>query len=166
MTAPRRGGYTLMETAVSLSASAVLLLAMGSMMVLAGQALPDGQTRSSRAAEAARALDVLADDAVAATTVQAPAGSTWGCTVADRSGDGFEERGQYRLDSGALVRVWTEPSLTETKLVTGVASFTPTLFRTADNKEATVVEFVLVLQDMPGEPFRRSVALLNEPEVK
>lgn len=158
----RSRAFTLLETVVSMGSVSVLLLAMGSVMVVAGQALPSPDDRAARAVAASRALDIIADDLAVATGVTIHAGVGVEFTVPDRSGDAAEETVQCRLSGAELVRAWIDTASAKVVLLDGVSAFAPVAIQS--DGVTTGVELVITLADMPGEPFRRTVALLNEQE--
>ncbi|MEQ8770660.1 MAG: prepilin-type N-terminal cleavage/methylation domain-containing protein [Phycisphaerales bacterium] len=156
-----RRGFSLIELVVSLGVSTVLLLSMGSVMVLAARAVPETDNRAARAIEAARALELIADDLAYADRIAVSSGVA--CEVADRTGDGNPETVRFGIVDGTstLAAKWSDVATGATVLVEGVASFDVKL-EEADGA-AVAAEMVLTLLDMPDEPFRRRVALLNRP---
>ncbi len=158
----RARAFTLAEMAVSLSIATVLLVSMGSVMVLASRAIPDPDSRAARAIEAARALEIIADDLAYAQTIAVA--SRINATVADRNGDKADERVKYGVDvdTDELVAVWSDPDQRTLVLLDGVATFSAQAER--DGAATVAVTIEITLMDMPGEPFRRRVQLVNGPE--
>ncbi len=156
-----RRGFSLVEMLVSLGIAAVLLLSMGSVMVLASRAVPETDNRAARSIEAARALELIADDLAYAEAVSVSTGVAF--MVADRTGDGEPELIRFGVVEGtwALAAKWSAAESGATVLVQGVSAFDVTLEQ--DEGASVAAELVLTLSDMPDEPFRRRVALLNRP---
>jgi prepilin-type N-terminal cleavage/methylation domain-containing protein len=158
-----RRGFTLIELVVALSIASVLTLAMGSVLVVASRAAPAASDRMVRSAHAARALDVLADEATTAIGVQTfnPFGRV-DFTVPDRTGDGLPESVSVRASSGSIVLARSDVTANET-LVDGVSLFTVTA-STRDHR-ITRLDLEIRLADDYDNPIRRTVLLPNRPEV-
>ncbi|GJM18655.1 MAG: hypothetical protein DHS20C14_08680 [Phycisphaeraceae bacterium] len=155
-----RAGFTLIEMMVSLAVSSVLLLAMGSVMVLAARAIPDQDNRGARALEAARALEMIADDVAYAEELRFD--PRMKVVVADRTGDGTQEVVMYAVDADKILTAsWRDPTDRAVPLVDNVASCD---FKSEnDGTVLTAVTVTLTLADMPAEPFERRIALVNRP---
>lgn len=158
----KRRAFTLVEMIVSLAIATVLLVSMGSVMVLASRAIPQPQSRATRALDAARALEIIADDLAYAESITA--GGRVTATVSDRNGDKQPEQVIYGLQSGTstLVAAWEDPTLRTLVLLEDVSSFAVDL--ETDGAASVAVSIELTLTDMPAEPFRRRVQLVNRPE--
>ncbi len=87
--------FTLLELLVALTASTVLLGAMGSIFVLASRALPDNQVALTAGPAAARALDMICADVAYATSVSEGNATLLALTVPDRDRDGADEAIKY-----------------------------------------------------------------------
>ncbi|MFT5422468.1 MAG: prepilin-type N-terminal cleavage/methylation domain-containing protein [Phycisphaerales bacterium] len=119
----RRCGFTLIELLVAISASTVLISAMGSLIVLTSTALPSGDDRGSVSAGAAHTVQRIADDLTYATAVT-PASGSLRLVVPDRTGDSQPESVVYWLASGQVLKRGTSTSDTSAvTLLTGVSGF-------------------------------------------
>ena len=105
--------YTLVEVSVSLAIVAVLLVATGSAILLAGRAVPERASPAGRCVAAADALERLAADLTYATASSELGPSAITFTVPDRTGDGAGEVIRWAWD--------TRPGAPLTRSVNGSA---------------------------------------------
>lgn len=92
---PLRRGFTLLELTLSLALASVLMMAIGSAVVLASRAVPNGRGGPERAVAAAQELDALLSDLQYAARVESRSPTSIEVLVADRNGDGADERIRY-----------------------------------------------------------------------
>jgi type II secretory pathway pseudopilin PulG len=90
-----RGGFTLLELAVGAAVMSVILLALGSVMLIAGRALPQTQSVTGAIVAAAGAADQIACELRYATAINQQSATTIEFTVADRDGDSLPETIRY-----------------------------------------------------------------------
>jgi prepilin-type N-terminal cleavage/methylation domain-containing protein len=91
---PRRG-FTLLELLVAMTIFSVLLAGLGSAMMLARRAVPDGKKGTSAVVSAAGAMDRLAGDLAYATSIFTASPTELSFMVEDRNGDGSSEMIRY-----------------------------------------------------------------------
>jgi prepilin-type N-terminal cleavage/methylation domain-containing protein len=135
-----RFGYTLVELAVSLSVVGILLGAMGSIVIVAGKAVPETKSSSRATFEAQDALALMSSELRGARTVTELTSNAVTFTVADRNGDGSDETIRYYWagssgSPGAVRRVYNG---VEADLVPNVSSFS----LTGDKTSATTTQTV------------------------
>ena len=118
----RRGGFTLIETLVAMTASSVLLLSMGSMIVLTTRAIPSGEGRGSLAADASHNLQRMCDDLVFAQAVTIGESELL-VLIPDQTGDGIAEQVVYWLDTGVLYKGVSRSDPDPVTLMDGVTGF-------------------------------------------
>ncbi len=80
----RRRAFTLAELMVSMSIMAVLMSAMGSAVLIATHALPDGKSALEAGAQAADVVNGIVEDLVYALQIKTPSSTGVTFTVADR----------------------------------------------------------------------------------
>lgn len=80
-----RRGFTLIELVAALAITAILMTGMGSAMIIAGQAIPDGRSPVEIAAESRNILDRITEDLLYATSVTEKTTTAITFTVADRN---------------------------------------------------------------------------------
>lgn len=90
----RRHGHTLVELVVALIASALLLAGLGSVMLIARQIAYTPSAATHRL-EASKIVNELADELRLATYITERSANLLAFVVADRDGDGTEERIRY-----------------------------------------------------------------------
>ncbi|HEX2973545.1 MAG TPA: prepilin-type N-terminal cleavage/methylation domain-containing protein [Tepidisphaeraceae bacterium] len=116
-------GYTLVETLVSVTILAVLMLAMQSVILIAAKAIPNPSSTAVAANGAGRAMDLLSTDLTYATAVTRCLAKEVELKVPDRNQDGVEETIRYSWSGVAgepLVRTFNG---TATTLIDGVRDF-------------------------------------------
>ena len=79
-----RRGFTLVELIAAMSVMAILMVGMGSTMIIATNAIPDGQSPVAIATESRNVLDRLTEDLLYATSITEKAAKALTFTVADR----------------------------------------------------------------------------------
>lgn len=89
-----RGGFTLVEVTLAAALAAMLLTAMGSVVLMASKALPDQSTRRAFVDQMS-ALNRLTADVTYATAVTGISATSIVVTVPDRDGDGRPESITY-----------------------------------------------------------------------
>jgi len=118
-----RHGFTLIELLVAMTASTVLIGAMGSLIVLTSTAIPAGDDRGSLAAGASHTLQRIADDLSFATSVT-PGSGGLAMIVPDRTGDSKPESVVYWVASGRVLKRGTSTDDARAiTLLTGVTGF-------------------------------------------
>lgn len=117
-----RPGFTLLELVVAMTASTVLVGAMGSLIVLTSTAIPAGDDRGSLAAGASHTLQRIADDLAFATSVTPGTGSV-SMVVPDRDSDGKSETVAYWLSGRLLKRGASTSDAGAVTLLSGVTGF-------------------------------------------
>jgi type II secretory pathway pseudopilin PulG len=90
-----RHGYTLVEVLVSSISMGVLMVGIASAVLLATQAVDDGQKSFGTIRRTTSAMDEFIRDMGCALSFQTDANGAWVLTVPDRSGDGQEETIRY-----------------------------------------------------------------------
>lgn len=95
MTASVRRGFSLIEMAVALSVTSILLVAVGSAMVLASRAVPDGTGATAAVIEAGDVLTRLSTELQHSQHLVERTSQVITFTVADRTGNGSPERIRY-----------------------------------------------------------------------
>ena len=96
-----RRGFTLLEMVVGATIMSVLMIAMGSVMLIAGRALPQAQSVTSATTAAAAAADQIASELRYATAVNQRSATRIEFTVADRNNDGLPETIRYEWSGTA-----------------------------------------------------------------
>jgi len=91
----RRRGFTLLEVIVATAVFSVLLVGLGSAVMLACRAVPDGKSYSSSVLSAGRAADQIAADVSYATSVSTHTATEMVLTLPDRNGDASPETIRY-----------------------------------------------------------------------
>jgi len=94
-TRPGRPGFTLLELVVSTAVMSVLMVALGSVMLIAGRAVPQAQSTTGTMSAAAAATEQMASELRYAATVNQQSSTMIEFTVADRSNDGLPETIRY-----------------------------------------------------------------------
>lgn len=98
-----RSAFTLIELLVAMSASTILIGAMGSLIVITTSAIPAGDDRGSLSADASYTLQRIADDLSFATSITLGDG-VLALEVPDQTGDSQPESICYWLDSENRLR--------------------------------------------------------------
>jgi len=99
----RRRAFTLIELISAVGAMSVIVLAMGSVLMLAQQAVPEAGDRASSMTSAWGAAERFANDLSTATSCASSAG-TWTLTLPDRDANGVEETVVWTWDSTGSTR--------------------------------------------------------------
>ncbi|MEM7756241.1 MAG: prepilin-type N-terminal cleavage/methylation domain-containing protein [Planctomycetota bacterium] len=92
-----RSGFTLIELIAALGSATVVLVALGSMVMVAGQAVPDADDETTAGVSAWGAADRFAHDL--ATATDCSGNNPWTLTLPDRDGDGSPETVVWDWDS-------------------------------------------------------------------
>jgi len=92
---PHRCAFTLIEAVASLTASAVLLTAVASAMVLVSYAIPDSDSPARAPLESAEVVNDMSAELLTAVAVTSRSGNNLVLTVPDRDGDGTDETIRY-----------------------------------------------------------------------
>lgn len=90
-----RRAFTLVEVVISLAIMSILIVAMGSTIILASNALPSKETPAQHIIEATRGANSIADELRTAIHMTERSANAVTFTVADRNGDGIWERIRY-----------------------------------------------------------------------
>lgn len=90
-----RNAFTLLELVVATAVMSVLLVGLGSAVLLARRAVPDGKTTASAVLSAAGAMDRLASELFYGTSVLAASPTEISFIVSDRDGDESAENVRY-----------------------------------------------------------------------
>ena len=120
-------GFSLMEMVLAVAIMSILMVAIASAMILAGKAVPTGQTTADRIAQSGTAGHRIIAELQAAVHITERGPSSIAFTVADRDGDGHLERIRYAWSGTAgdpLTRQYNGGSAVE--VLTGVHDFTLT----------------------------------------
>ena len=121
---PHRRAFTLIELTVSLAVTSILLVAIGSAMVLASRAVPNGKGATGAVLDAGDSLARLTSDLQHARYVAERRPHAITFTVADRDDDGSPERIRYAWsgnEGDPLTRRYNEQPAIE--VVTDVRQF-------------------------------------------
>lgn len=149
----RRRGYTLIEATLSLGVTGVLLTGVASSMVVATRSLPTPNATTSRANDAADALDQIVGELALAKSVLQRTSKVIRFTVADRDNNGSDETIRYSWSGTAgdpLQRSYN--GTTGVTVVDGVQAFelaytddsvssTQTVTSTTDSTEGILAYF-------------------------
>ena len=100
-TRPAPRGFTLLEMVVGTAIMSVLMVAMGSILLIAGRALPQSQSVTGTTASAAAAADQMASELRYALAVNQRSTTMIEFTVADRNNDGLPETIRYEWSGTA-----------------------------------------------------------------
>lgn len=87
-TARCAGGFTLIESVVSLAVLSIIIVAVGSAMVIASRAIPGQNNPGDSILSASHKLDQLTSELCCAITFTQPATNVMEFTIPDRAGDG------------------------------------------------------------------------------
>lgn len=79
-----RCGFTLVELVASMTIMTILMMGMGSTMIIASRAIPDGKSSMAVATESRNVLDRLTEDLLYATSITEKAATAVTFNVADR----------------------------------------------------------------------------------
>ncbi|MCX5646211.1 MAG: hypothetical protein NTZ17_16245 [Phycisphaerae bacterium] len=113
-------GFSLLEAAVTMAVTSIIMLGIGSAMLLAGKALPDARSPAGATISAAEAAERILAELQYAVSVGQRSANMVDFTVADRNGDGTPETIRYewsgtsgapltrRYNGGTLVDVLTD----------------------------------------------------------
>jgi prepilin-type N-terminal cleavage/methylation domain-containing protein len=88
-------GFSLIELVVSLAIVSILMVSLGSAVVLSGKAMPNDNSPTQAAVQAARILDQIAAELEASRYIIERSQTVLAFTVPDRDGDGYPERIRY-----------------------------------------------------------------------
>jgi len=97
----RSGGLTLIELVVSVAITSILTIALGSTILIASRALPDGQGPAEAAVRAAAVADQLSGELQYAISINSRSANMVEFTVADRNGDEAPETIRYEWSGAA-----------------------------------------------------------------
>jgi len=97
----RSGGLTLIELVVSVAITSILTVALGSTILIASRALPDGQGPADAVVRAAAVADQLAREIEYAVSINSRSANMVEFTVADRNGDEAPETIRYEWSGAA-----------------------------------------------------------------
>lgn len=120
----RHGGFTLAEVVAALGIMTILLGAIGSALIVAIRALPNGSSPLEAVARGGSALEQIASELHTATAVAAASDKVIEFSVPDRSGDGAPESIRYAWSGTAgdpLTRSYNGGAATD--FVPGVHDF-------------------------------------------
>lgn len=105
----RPGGFTLVELVTALAIASILFLALGNAVYIATKALPGKDDPAANSVVAARVMDQIASELEEAVHIRELTSSGVAFSVADRDGDGINERIGYSWSGNAddpLVRTY------------------------------------------------------------
>lgn len=88
-------GFSLFELVVSVAVMTTIMLGLGSAMLIAGRALPQGENAATQTIAASEALERMTAELQYATAVTQRSATLIEFTVPDRSGDGVPETIRY-----------------------------------------------------------------------
>ena len=91
----RPGGFTLIELVVTIAITSVIMLAMGSAILIATQALPDPERTPYRLNQSSRIAEQMLTELQEAQHIRERAAQAITFTVADRDANGSPERVRY-----------------------------------------------------------------------
>jgi prepilin-type N-terminal cleavage/methylation domain-containing protein len=102
---PRQHGFTLLEMVIGTAIMSVLMMALGSVMLIAGRALPQAQSVTGTLTAAAGVADQMVSELRYATAINQRSATMIEFTVADRNNDGLPEtiRDEWSGTSGAAL---------------------------------------------------------------
>ena len=83
----RRAAFTLAEFTLSMAITSILLMAIGSSIVLASHAIPDGSETTASTIASSRAIDLLVEEVRYAVAISENTATSLEFAVADRDGD-------------------------------------------------------------------------------
>ncbi len=113
----QRPGFTLLEMATSVAVMSILMVGMGSVILVAGKALPDAERPTSKLIRTSELAGEIVAELQEARHIAERTANAITFTVADRDGDGSPERIRYawsgmpgdpltrRYNSGSVVNV-------------------------------------------------------------
>jgi len=167
-----RRAFTLVETVVSLTASAVLLTAVASAMVLVSYAIPDSNSPARAPLEAAEVVNDIASELLTAVTVTSRGDTSLEFTVPNRDDDDPDETIRYGWSGGSgvpLTRRYNDAKVTALLPVVYEFSLSYDLDDAVVDSVPTywLVAVRITLNTSP-DPTTRVVTtaqLLNRPEV-
>ena len=79
-----RGGFTLVEVVAAMTVMGILMMGMGSTMIIASRAIPDGKSPMAIATESRNVMDRLTDDLLYTTSITEKEATAITFAVADR----------------------------------------------------------------------------------
>jgi prepilin-type N-terminal cleavage/methylation domain-containing protein len=100
-TRPNPRGFTLLELVVGTAVMSVIMVALGSVMLIAGRALPQAQSATGAAVAAAGAAEQMASELRYALAINQRSATMIEFTVADRNSDGLPETIRYEWSGTA-----------------------------------------------------------------
>lgn len=159
---PGRSGFTLIETVVAVAISSILLLTLGSSVLLASRAVPNGREPVLTVAQVQYAVALLRTDIELA--IDFASEDEWILlAVPDRDGDGIPEVIEYRVTpSGQLVRVQNQG--TSEVLIRGVKELDVDAVVT--DGLLTAVEIKVAAESVLMPERTLLIRLLNTPEAR
>jgi prepilin-type N-terminal cleavage/methylation domain-containing protein len=100
-TRPHPRGFTLLEMVIGAAIMSVLMVALGSVMLIAGRAVPQAQSVTGTLTAAAGVADQMASELRYATAINQRSATMIEFTVADRNSDGLPETIRYEWSGTA-----------------------------------------------------------------
>lgn len=167
----RRTGFTLMELIVSSAILSVLLMATGSSILLVARGVPDGRSRTSKMLNAARTLNLFADDLAQATACTEMSQSDIAFTVPDQNGDGVPEIIIYTWSNAPdepLIRVvngWSSNVLTSINEFQLTYDLRTTTGNGSARNHLRSVGVLIRSGDDVSSRLHTTVQVLNQPQV-
>lgn len=159
---PIRSGFTLIETIVAVGISSMLLLTLGSSVLLASRAVPNGREPVLTVAQIQYAVALLRTDIELAIDFASEDDRIL-LAVPDRDGDSVPEVIEYRVTpSGQLVRVQNQG--TSEVLLRGIKEFDVDEMVTDGLLTAVEVQIAAESALMPERTLL--IRLLNTPEAR
>jgi len=143
-------GFTLVELAVSMAVMSILMLAMGSALLVATQALPDADRSTTKVNQASQIAEQIITELQEARHITEQSAQAIAFTVADRNGDGSPERVRY-----AWSGTGGDPLTRQYNFGTEVAVLADV------NTFALTYDLHTDLEQYPGPPIYGSEILLN-----
>jgi len=96
LSAPTRGrGFTLAELVVSMVVMSILMVGLGSAILIASHALPDGERPATRIVQSASVAGQIVEELRSAIWIREHTATSVEFAVPDRDGDGNAERIRY-----------------------------------------------------------------------
>ncbi|HVU62529.1 MAG TPA: prepilin-type N-terminal cleavage/methylation domain-containing protein [Phycisphaerales bacterium] len=145
-----RRGFTLMEVALALGISAILMLAMGGALMVTTSAVETASDSGAQALQAAGPMSQLGAELSVATQIYSTSPNDIYFTVPDRDGDGYPEEIEYTWNKPGSALLRSYQGAAPVPVIQSVQSLS---LITADRKPATPVEgaeTVLMSCDTPA----------------